>query len=346
MARRLILHVGDCKTGSTLLQTMLARGDCVPETLRLFSPGPGVHSPLARSLGDRPQVYPARWDGIAQRLEKTDWDVAVLSSELFEFINPRKVARAVETHLAPLRAEITVLAYVRPHAGRVLSQFAENLKLGHDTGTFSDFITRFLKLGRLNYSGRLAAWKEAFGEAFVMRPFDRDHLLDGDLRRDFLSLVLAGAPYKLIDSGQDDNASLTLPDLALMRHLQRRFDGMPMDNRVAFGKQFGRLLREQPQAGAEKLRLPRAVYNAFAETALADAATLDAQWLSTPVFVPALQAISNEVLEKPQDLNATSHHDVNTLRVAEAFADLLMRQMNDDPKDFSKRMRAPLASSG
>lgn len=346
MARRLILHVGDCKTGSTLLQTMLARGDCVPETLRLFSPGQGVHGALARSLGDRPALYPARWEGIARRLAETEWDVAILSSELFEFINPRKVARAVETHLAGLNADLTVIAYVRPHAGRVLSQFAENLKLGHDTGAFSDFVERFLRAGRLNYADRLDAWKDAFGPAFTMRPFDRAHLKGGDLRHDFLALALNGAPYSLAESGGDDNASLALPDLALMRHLQRRFDGMPMDNRVTFGKQFGRLLRDRPDAAPEKLRLPRALYEQIAETARADAAKLDRDWLETPCFLPALEAAASQTCAETQSLEAADHLTPDALRLAESFADLLLRQMNDDPKAFGKRLRAPLPSSG
>ena len=161
MTRRLVLHIGDCKTGSTILQTMLARGDCTPEGLRLFSPGNGAHGALARSLGDRKALYPARWNGIARRLAETDWDIAVLSSELFEFIKPAKVARAVDTHLAALADEIEVVAYVRPHVGRVLSQFAENLKLGHDTGTLEEFVTRFLDRGRLHFADRLAAWLSA-----------------------------------------------------------------------------------------------------------------------------------------------------------------------------------------
>lgn len=345
MPRRLILHVGDCKTGSTLLQTMLARGDCAPEGLRLFSPGQGVHGALARALGDRPQLYPARWEGIARRLSEADWDVAVLSSELFEFINPRKVARAVETHLAPLNAELQVIAYVRPHAGRVLSQFAENLKLGHDTGDFSEFLTRFIAAGRLNYAARLEAWRGAFGPAFTMRPFDRSELARGDLRHDFLSFALNGAPYALADSGQDDNASLSLPDLALMRHLQRRFAGMPLDNRVTFGKQFGRLLRARPQP-AEKLRLPRALYDQIAETARKDAATLDADWVKHPCFAPALERAAADWADTPQSLEATDHLSPDALRLADSLADLLIRQMNDDPKALGKRLRAPGPFSG
>lgn len=345
MARRLILHVGDCKTGSTILQTMLARGDCTAQGLRLFSPGQGMHGALARALGDRPQLYPARWEGIARRLAEAEWDVAVLSSELFEFINPRKVARAVERHLAPLDVELTVLAYVRPHAGRVLSQFAENIKLGHDTGDFPDFLDRFIAAGRLRYADRLTGWRDAFGAALTVRPFERGHLVKGDVRHDFLHHMLKGAPYRLTDSGQDDNAALPLADLALLRHLQRRFDGQPMDNRVTFGKQFGRLLRASP-GGSEKLRLSDGLYARLRDHCAADAAALDADWIGTPCFVPALDAAAGETVPALQSLDARYHLGPDAIRIAEAFADLLIRQMPDDPKAFGKRLRPPAPFSG
>lgn len=341
MARRLILHVGDCKTGSTIVQTMLARGDCRPEALRLFSPGSGNHGALARSLGDRKALYPARWNGIARRLAEADWDVAVLSSELFEFIKPSKVAEAVETHLAPLADEFRVVAYVRPHVGRVLSQCAENLKLGHDTGTLEEFVERFLDRGRLDFSGRLAGWRAAFGDAFVMRPFVRSRLAQEDIRHDFLSFVLAGAPYSLADSGQDSNAALPVPDLALMRMLQVRFAGQPLDNRVAFGKQFGRILRETPSTvPSEPLRLSEALYDRVYPMALADSERLDSEWVGEACFVPDLKAARNATVASEQSLDARDHHAPETLRLMSAWADLIVRQMGDEPKAFGRRLVA------
>ena len=340
MARRLILHVGDCKTGSTILQTMLARGDCKPAGLRLFSPGTANHGALARSLGERKALYPARWNAIARRLDGADWDVAVLSTELFEFIPPARVAEAVNTHLAPLADQITVIAYVRPHVGRVLSQCAENLKLGHDTGTQADFLKSFLKRGRLDFAGRLAGWRAAFGDSFQMRPFIRSRLKQGDIRHDFLDLVLQGAPYTLSDSGQDSNAALPIPDLALMRMLQQRFADLPLDNRVTFGKQFGRLLRDRPPTtAAEPLRLPRALYDLLYPTARADAERLDAEWIGAPCFLPDLEAARDATIPTPQSLEAEDHHSPETLRLMAVWADLMARQMGDEPKDFGARLR-------
>lgn len=342
MKQRLFLHIGDCKTGSTGIQSMLAGGHCRPRGLRLFYPGSSAHGPLARSLGGRKDLYPARWQGIARRLAKADWDVAVLSSELFEFIQPHKVAQALRTHLPDLADTVTVVVYVRPHAARALSQFAENLKLGHDTGDMNEFLDRLLAAGRLRYCDRLAQWKAQFGVRLMVRAFHRDHLVAGDVRRDFLSLVLGGASYEL-RKGQDDNTSLTLPDLALMRLLQRRFGAagdIATDNRVAFGKQFGKLLHARAAIPpGDRLRLPRAVYLRLRDDCAADAAGMDATWISAPCFTPALVGAESEVIDTAQSLEASDHHSPETLRQALVWADLIARQMSDAPVDFAQRLR-------
>lgn len=344
MVRQLFLHVGDCKTGSTILQTMLAQGDCTPQRTRLFYPGQGAHGQLARSLGDRRKdLYPARWNGIARRLGGTDWDVAVLSSELFEFISPDRVAEAVRVHLPEHADSLRVIAYVRPHASRFVSQFAENLKLGHSTGNLEEFHDRFVPAGRLDYATRLGKWRDRFGDRLIVRPFLRARLRDGDVRRDFLSLILGGEEYTLRDSGQDDNAALPVADLALMRMLQRRFHDLTevdVEARVAFGKHFGRLLRDLPSTlPAEKLRLSHSIYARLLETCRSDAEQVDSEWFDTPCFLPELEKAAADVAETAQSLEPADYHGPETLRLMQAWAELILRQMTDDPKTLWQRFK-------
>ena len=322
---------------------MLARGHVTPQGLRLFYPGNSAHGQLVRSLGHRPELYPGRWQNIAKRLADTDWDVAVLSSELFEFARPAKVARALRDNLPDYADTVKIITYVRPHAGRALSQFAENLKLGHDTGDMAQFLDRFLDAGRLRYGDRLGKWHDQFPGQLIVRPFVRDQLVKGDVRHDFLSIILGGAPYT-IDHGQNQNASLCLADLALMRLLQRRFGEMkdlPFENRVTFGKVFGELLHARPSPGdSEKLRLPRGVYDRIRAHCQQDAQNMDATWLSTPCFTRALDKAADDVIAQPQSLEAETYHTAETLRQAMVWGDLILRQMQDQPKAFAKRLRA------
>lgn len=343
MVRQLVLHGGDCKTGSTILQTMLAREDCTPEGVTLFTPGNGNHGGLARGLGDKPELYPQRWRRTSRRVLQEDCDLAVLSSELFEFIAPDKVAAAVTTHFPDHAADMRVILYIRPHVSRVLSQFAENVKLGHSMGNLADFVEGFIKSGRLSYSDRLARWQAAFDSRLTVRPFVRADLALGDVRHDFLRQVLGDTPYSLRDSGQDDNAALPVPDLALMRYLQSVFasaDPLPMDNRVVFGKQYGRLLRDdpRPERGA-KLKLTRALYDRLRTACLDDAKEMDRRWFAKPCFEMALEQAGQDLIASEQSLEAEDYFAPETLRQANAWARLLLRQMDDPPEDFGKRLR-------
>jgi len=339
--KQLYLHIGDCKTGSTVIQTMLAGGHAAPEQSRLFYPGQSAHGRLVTSLGRLRDIYPKPWKHVAKRLDQQAWDVAVLSSELFEFSKPDRVAKAIRENLPEYADTLKIIAYVRPHASRVLSQFAENLKLGHSTGDMADFANRFLGIGRMNYIARLARWKAEFGDRLIVRPFVRDFLEAGDVRVDFMRQILADEPFEL-EGDQDNNSSLTLPDLTLMRLLQRRFEAaqVPMDNRVNFGKRFGRLLHARPtgQPG-EKLALARGLYDQIATNCREDARQMDQVWVGAPCFLPALEQAENAVIDQPQSLEAADHHNPETLRQTQAWADLILRQMNDAPPEFRKRLR-------
>lgn len=344
MSGRLVLHIGDYKTGSTAIQTMLAQGDCQPEGLRLFTYGAtGNHSGLARSLNARKALYPGRWQVAERKLAEADWDVAVLSSELFEQSAPMDVATAIQTHFPQYWEDLTVIAYIRPHFSRMLSQCAENLKLGYETGGFDSFLDRFRRVDRLRYFQRMERWRKAFGPRLIVRPFLRDRLAGGDVRRDFLDQALRGVPYRLSDRGPDDNASLPLAELALMRRLQRRFHSdaaIHLDNRTAFGKQFGLLLRQFPAKRPEaRLRLPLAWYEALREEFALDAQRMDAAWFAGPCLAPQIERAGSNVTKEAQSLKAETYFSEETLRQADIWADMMARLMHQDPKAFRTLVR-------
>ncbi|MEP3331283.1 hypothetical protein [Sedimentitalea sp.] len=342
MTQQLYLHIGDCKTGSTAIQSMLmGNGYDTPGT-RLLLPKPIPHGRLARSLTTHKHLKDKRWGAIAKNLANPDWDVAVISTELFEFSPPERVAAAIKQHIPDHAETIQVIAYIRPHVGRFLSQFSENLKNGHATGDMQDFAARMDRLGRLDYAPRLKRWHDAFGDRLIVRPFVRDRLLNGDVRHDFMARILGGRPFEIGDDSVT-NASHCLSDLALMRMLQRRFAaelGAEHPSCIPFGKQFGRLLLAAPsQRSAEKLRLSQTLYDWFAARYRDDARQMDEFWFQGPCFAPALEDAANDTVATAQDLNVETHFDAETLRVMTCWADLILRQMDDDPAVFGKRLR-------
>lgn len=340
MAPRLVLHIGDCKTGSTVIQTMLGAGEAEIEGLRLRFPGKVGQAALARSLANKPENYPARWEGAARRMMNAEFDIGVLSSEIFEFVAPHKVKAALETHFPDLVETMQVVVYVRPHASRALSQFGENLKLGHELDGIDEFLARFVRNRRLHFAERLEKWRDVFGDRLIVRVFARDRLSGGDVRRDFLETIAPGRAVTIREGVQVDNAQLTLPDLALMRHLQRRFRLREIgeDARVAFGKQFGRLLSaEPPKVAAPTYRMPNRILDSLRQDLTEDAARMDAEWVGEPCFAPALAEAQGT--DDPQSLEVEDHHAPETIRQAEAWADLVVRFMTDPQTDFVRLIR-------
>ena len=280
---------------------------------------------------------------MARRLESSDWDVAVLSSELFERSRPQAVQDAIATYLPKYADRLTVVCYIRPHASRAVSNYAENIKLGYSGTSFASFVEAFIAAGHLTYAPRLANWRGVFGKQFVVRPYLRADFINGDIRHDFLTTILGAGKYELRDSGHDSNAALTMPDLALMRFLQQelaRTDGVPKEHRVAFGKQFGRLLRDLPEScDREKLRLPHALYQMIVQNCAEDAAALDTEWFDRPCLGPELIRAEAETIKEAQSIDAKDYFDTNTLRLMRAWAQLMSRQIGDE--DFPKRLRPP-----
>lgn len=342
MAQQLYLHIGDCKTGSTAIQSMLAGNAYRTPGTNLLYPKPVQHGMLARALTTHKHLQGKRWSAIAKNLASPDWDVAVISTELFEFSAPKRVAAAIRQHIPDHAETIRVIAYIRPHAGRFLSQFAENLKNGHATGDMPEFAARMDRLGRLDYAPRLKKWQDVFGDRLIVRPFLRDRLLNSDVRHDFMARILGDRPFE-IEEKSDSNASLSLSDLALMRMLQRRFAaklGSDHPSCIPFGKQFGRLLLAAPSPrSTEKLRLSQELYERFAARYRDDARRMDNLWFQGPCFAPALDAAANDTVAILQNLDVETHFDAETLRLMNCWADLILRQMDNDPAGFGKRLR-------
>ncbi|MEX0281808.1 MAG: hypothetical protein AB3N13_11560 [Arenibacterium sp.] len=345
MTRQLILHIGDCKTGSTSIQNMIAGEDVRVEGLRLFTPGAGNHGGLARSLGDRPHLYPQRWERAARRVTEEAADLSILSSELFEFIAPNAVLRALETHFPGQIDALRVVVYVRPHLARVLSQFAENVKLGHSMGNLADFVHKFLADKRLEYNARMARWHAVFGDRLVVRPFVRNKLAEGDVRNDFMSVIAEGRPYSIGTAEPDNNASLGVPDLAMMRYLQGILDtveNIKPDSRVAFGKYLGRLLHtHQSTRDRQKLRLTEELYALLLNACAADAAAMDDIWFGEPCFSIELERGGDSLVPSLQSLRAEDYFDVETLRQARVWMDFSLRQMSVLGEGFTKALNRP-----
>ncbi|MDF2234127.1 hypothetical protein P2H44_16315 [Albimonas sp. CAU 1670] len=328
MTDRLLIHLGDCKTGTTAIQNVLKQGAWSSEGIDWVYPvdPERLHNCNLASCLYKPKMKKfrgPRWKKVNRRLKRSEADLGILSGEWFEFVDPEILDRILRRWIPDLAEEARLIAYVRPHAERVLSSFQERTKLGQYEGSLAEFHERVLEHGRFLYAERLRKWRAVFGDRYEVRPMVRDRLKDGDVVRDFLDFAVEGAAFELDETaaaGKSANESLSVQDLAWLRALHRNSKLPPQ-----VGRRAARALQTDGRRG-EKLRLDRALLERMRAAYLADARTLDAEFFGGEAEGPmaaAFDRAAESALDAPQDLSPEAWFGADELRrvgaIAEAF---------------------------
>lgn len=206
-SKRLLIHIGTEKTGTTSIQQFLNRNAAVLESRGIWYPTDSsrsycdatAHFPLAGSLVDNWQdfVHPGRVPFFPNCAADLGADArarpagtTVVSSEHFSS-RVRDAARlaAFRRTLSATFGEIRIVCYLRNQADLALSSHATRTIFGgraaFDPAQVSTDDPYF------NYLAMLDLWASAFGaDALVVREYDRRTLASGDVCRDFLTKVL------------------------------------------------------------------------------------------------------------------------------------------------------------
>lgn len=206
--RRLYLHIGAHKTGTTTLQ----------RTLQLNRPYlcqqgydygcsslfPNLH--LHVGPGQGASFLPSGFkvtnpEGLIADLTAGTRDRVIGSSENFSFFFSAAAVRDLADLLRPYFGEVRIISYLRRQDFHAISHHQEGAKpnrapegalWGHAAAALPVWSpTQDLYL---DYAARLAPWAEAFGaENLMIRAYDRSLLKDGDIVADFLSLLGLGS---------------------------------------------------------------------------------------------------------------------------------------------------------
>lgn len=330
--RKLLFHIGDRKTGTTTIQNAFATGKVSLDGGRILYPGRMAHNYLYRHFKlfvAEGRLLPGKpgFPGlarIAERLQQGNYDVAVISGEDFEDSKPRDVFKVLSAFMLPHVSDHAVICYIRPHAGRILSSYAEQLKIGLFSGTVDNFAKRISTNGRFHYARRVEEWVKVFGTHYCLRPMIRSELAGGSVLQDFIATGFGpDAPIKF-GAVAPANESLCLEDLVLVRLIQDSLQSRNFNVRVEMGRALAATFGTLARAGTKgtRLRMHRALAEGIRLAYREDAETLDATYFrGRPLFRTELDRAVDEALPTAQSLDPADHFNAETLRALSVMAE-------------------------
>lgn len=317
MTKELIFHLGDFRTGSTAIQSVLREN---ASSFGLSWPGKANHAGLAQSLHDR-NAQEKEWAWLASRFHDLDHSV-VVSAEHFEFADPRLLSDAIEAHLPGV--PVRLISYVRPHGPALLARYAESIKIGSFGGTPAEYLDWPQTRWRLSYADRFKRWRATFGERFKLRFFDRQAFPGRSVVQDFIRFASGNDPGNL--SVPDQNPTPNVKDIVLTRALHEHIGKLPEDAKFArwtLGRHIGRLIT-QDQAKSEPLRADRALAHQIEAQFTKDASRLDEEFFAPRS--PMGDALANFVMSAQPDamsLEPEDHLTDDELRIVRLWAGML-----------------------
>jgi len=198
--KKLYLHIGIWKTGTTSIQNVLyANKELLSQKGVLYPSISANHTFLASAFHQDPDKFIVarsknifgkslvRWhkesiDKFEKEIEP--YEEVVVSSEFLLDIAKDKL-NELKDYLSNIFSTITVIVYMRHPVDHVSSAINEQLKQGHYK------LEEAYKIhGRAVEYEKVDNWVKVFGKKnIVMRPFEREQFINNDIVDDFLSLI-------------------------------------------------------------------------------------------------------------------------------------------------------------
>jgi len=260
LKKRVFLHIGFHKTGTTALQDAFAKnGELLSSSGILFPRGLSnwpSHPELAWSFAGnifswQDKTYPI--DEVIrfyrELIEEAPEDTIILSSEELCRLNyyPGTIDSLSEVFSG---IDTRVIAYARSPREFLASRYRHEVQQGTETQSFSDFLSHLDNLDSARFDRRMVPWTTAFPGKVQLRYYDRTSLIDGNIISDFLNVI--GFPNLKIKGEYEDTEVQMHPTLAPFMSLVNRTE-MPDEDRSAVFSDVLDLSRRLPKARADLL---------------------------------------------------------------------------------------------
>ncbi len=213
MAQKVLLHIGRHKTGTSTLQYTLHHNRELLSELGYLYLSMGFHAahhPVADAVKADDQ---AALSDYRTQLQTAAEESILLSSEAFQNCEPAKVAAFLDGF------DTQPVCYLREQGSYVTSAYAQRVQRSTLTDSLDDFSQTF----GANYAAFLRRWTDAFDRPVIVRRFERESLIGGDIVADFLqfSLQLSPDQQARFESVPSKNPTLSAPMLAFKLRLNR-----------------------------------------------------------------------------------------------------------------------------
>lgn len=342
---KLIFHIGHHKTGSTSIQEAFATGKIQLPGKQILYPTRLNHNYL------RPQVDAFARDGkvmpgnaekpgparIGQMLQDGAWDYVVISGEEFEGAKPAELQQTIQQFWQPHISDHLVICYVRPHAGRTLSTFAEDIKIGRFADTPEQYHQKMLREGRLLYQRKLTPWTRTFGQNFRVRPMIRDELRNKSAVEDFIAQTFGDDADNIrLLPLTASNESLCIEDLMLLKLVHRQLRDRPQWIRHNIGWEVARLAADE---GLTAQRTKPALHKALAQQISRDYRD-DARWMDAeffggrPVLLRDLESSVDQAIPKAQSYDPKDYFSGQALRAINTMARLTEAMLDNGKSNW------------
>lgn len=342
--KTLIIHIGDHKTGSTTLQNAFATKKVFLEGAQIFYPANLNHNYLLGAFKaeseDQTSFFVPRLGRpdlatLRAQIVATDADYVLISGEQFENMEPAAFKRVTDRWFADIVDQIRVVAYVRPHAQRFISNFAELVKIGAVEGDLNEYLERILETGRYHFATRFSQWRAAYGEDFILRPMILDELYNGSVIDDFVHTAFDGMPFRLGDF-EIDNQSTGLHELMFLKFIQARFDQSQKFIRHTMAREIVRYLGAFDEGNKpKKLLLHRALAEDMRAIYWNDACAMDTDFFpGKMLFQNALHDACETATSLPMSLSPKDYFSPEDLRYLTALREILWDALQT-PKNWS-----------
>lgn len=334
MTKTLVIHIGGHKTGSTTIQEAFAAEQVQLAGVSIQYPARLDHNYLRADIISHVKGTPLPVRGprllsfaqLARRIQNTEKKYTLLSAEYFETVDADVLKDIVDQHFAPVVDEIKVVAYVRPHAQRLLSGYSEALKIGWFQDGLEAFFRKNVTDGTLDYAPRFAKWQEAFGDSFILRPMIAEEIVCGSVLDDFLATAFPSERVVSLPQGAR-NQSLDLKDQVFVQLMQEPFHARKSWFKHTFGWELARQLQavdRDPDTAVFANLLHQDLAVDLVATYAEDAVAMDAMFFEgKPLFRDALSAALAAAPVAQTVMRAEDVFDANMLRNVKALRAVL-----------------------